>query len=100
MTGRRASSTRIRKSRLRRCTVLPAGTQVLGPQVIGNEPEPLDSEKDVTMKPERSSAQLAVGSRSTVQRSRTTDSGRQTRSGSGLGLLYAGDHPVNETRTA
>jgi hypothetical protein len=38
MTGRRASSTRIRRSRLRRCTVLPAGTQVLGPQVIGNEP--------------------------------------------------------------
>ncbi len=57
MTGRRASSTRIRRSRLRRCTVLPAGTQVLGPQVIGNEPEPLDSEKEVAMKSERSCAQ-------------------------------------------
>jgi hypothetical protein len=42
--------------------------------------------------------QLAVGSRSTVQWSRTTDSGRQTRSSSGRDLLCAGDHPVDETR--
>ena len=73
MTGRRASSTRIRQSRLRRCTVLPAGTQVLGPQVIGNEPEPLDSEKEVAMKPERSCAQDSACSREPLHGSREPD---------------------------
>jgi hypothetical protein len=62
MTGRRASSTRIRRSRLRRCTVLPAGTQVLGPQAIGRLSRSCWARKRkiIAMKPDRSCAQYSA----------------------------------------